>query len=167
MSRARRRTDAVIVLVVPLLVAVLVYGGREALRRQWSLDLRRLAPLAGVAAVVAVVGGLELDGGSALSPLILAFGVVLAGLAFAPGPQRPGGGRGPVGRARRPDRADARAPSRGPAPSAAAVARALGRVEARELSRSPWFGVGVGFCVLVFVLFGFVWAAEDTGTWDG
>jgi hypothetical protein len=38
-------------------------------------------------------------------------------------------------------------------------------VEARELSRSPWFGVG--FCVLLLSLFVFVFAGEDTGTWDG
>lgn len=69
-----------------------------------------------------------------------------------------------MGRARGPDVGDApRRPGSGA--TAAAVARALGRVETRELSRSPWFGVGFGFCVLVFLLFGFVWAAEDSGTW--
>jgi hypothetical protein len=43
-------------------------------------------------------------------------------------------------------------------------------VEARELATSPWFGVGIGFCLLIFV-FGFVMtevlAATDKETWQG
>lgn len=156
-----------IVLVVPLLVAALVYGGLEAFRRRRSVDLRRLAPLAGGAAFAALLGGTVLGGSSGASERMLILGAVLfAGLAFVLGRSSrvavEGSWAGPSVLASRPPRAN-----RASVPSAAAVARALGRAEARELSRSPWFGIGFGFCVLVFVLFGFVWAAEDSGTWDG
>ncbi|HUP86421.1 MAG TPA: hypothetical protein VM143_12205 [Acidimicrobiales bacterium] len=57
--------------------------------------------------------------------------------------------------------------TRDPAPSGWAVARALGRVECRQLVQSPWFGVGVGFCVLLLVLFGFVFSSDNGDTWDG
>ena len=123
----------VIVLVVPLLVAALAYGGREAMRRRDSVDLRRIAPLTG--------------------------GATLSRRGPVPADDRWMGSAAQA--------ATVTADDRGAGASAAAVARALGRVEARELSRSPWFGVGVGFCVLLLALFGFVWVGEDVGTWDG
>lgn len=52
-------------------------------------------------------------------------------------------------------------------PTARSVARALGRVEARELMSSAWFGVGVGFCVLLYFLFGFVFANDNGEVWEG
>lgn len=59
-------------------------------------------------------------------------------------------------------------PARGEreASSPALVARALGRVEARELAASPWFGVGLGFCLLVYVSFAVVWPDDDTQLWS-
>lgn len=48
--------------------------------------------------------------------------------------------------------------------SGLAVGAALGRVEAKQLLRSPWFGVGLGFLLLLLVLFGIVWADENDET---
>jgi hypothetical protein len=42
---------------------------------------------------------------------------------------------------------------------------ALGLVEARELSGSPWFAVGVGFTILELVMFGFVWSGDLASHW--
>ena len=43
-----------------------------------------------------------------------------------------------------------------------AVVAALGRAESRYLLRSPWFGAGIGFCMLVFLLFGVVFDPSIT-----
>ena len=51
------------------------------------------------------------------------------------------------------------------APSTRSVAAALGRVEARELVSSGAFGIGVGFCGLIVLLFGGVWGDENTEPW--
>lgn len=159
----------VIVLVVPLLVAALLYGGRDAVRRREAVDLRRLAPLTGGTALALAFGALMVGGaGSDGAPvgLFVAPVVVLAAATLALARRGPvtvdGRWTGSAAQA-----ATLTADDRGTVASAAAVARALGRVEARELSRSPWFGVGVGFCMVLLALFGFVWAGEDTGTWDG
>jgi hypothetical protein len=45
----------------------------------------------------------------------------------------------------------------------AAVPMALSRVEVRELTTSPAFGVGLGFCALALFLFGRVWAGDYGG----
>lgn len=44
-----------------------------------------------------------------------------------------------------------------------AVSMALSRIEARELASSASMGVGVGFCLMVLVLFGQVWAGDHRG----
>lgn len=41
------------------------------------------------------------------------------------------------------------------------VAAALARAEAREWLASGWFAVGIGFCLLLTVLLGWVWAADS------
>ncbi|MEX2293523.1 MAG: hypothetical protein WD691_07005, partial [Acidimicrobiales bacterium] len=43
---------------------------------------------------------------------------------------------------------------------------ALAWVEGRHLLASPAFGAGIGFCVLLFVLFTFVWGGENTAPWS-
>lgn len=43
------------------------------------------------------------------------------------------------------------------------VTAALARVEARLWLSSPWFGVGLGFCVLLALLFGWVFTADTDG----
>lgn len=45
------------------------------------------------------------------------------------------------------------------------IIRALGRVEARELTSSIWFGVGLGFSLVVNVLFAVVWGKDETHLW--
>lgn len=50
-----------------------------------------------------------------------------------------------------------------PTASPGAVARALARVEARELVTSPAFGTGLGFCLLMLWLFGWVWVGDYAG----
>lgn len=160
---------SVIVLVVPLLVAAVVTGGREAMRRREAVDLHRLAALTGGVAVAAALGALTVGGAGAGGPasLFVAAAVVLAAGTFVLARRGPAAADGRW-TAQATQAACPTVDGRGSGvASAAAVARALGRVEARELSRSPWFGVGVGFCVLLAALFGFVFAAEDTGTWDG
>ena len=50
-----------------------------------------------------------------------------------------------------------------PAGGPVAVPMALSRVEARELTTSPAFGVGLGFCALMLFLFGRTWAGDYGG----
>jgi hypothetical protein len=45
------------------------------------------------------------------------------------------------------------------------IARALGRVEARELLGSGPFGVGLGFCALLLLLFGIIWSPVNPEPW--
>lgn len=156
----------VLVFVIPLLVAGLLVAGRETLRPGHPRDLRRLGPvLLGVAAVgvFALFLGVGSDGSNA--PFLLLAAVPLAGVALLRAR------RGPVAVAERswstPIAAQPRAggPGRPERPPARSVARALGQVEARELATSPWFGVGIGFCVLLFMLFGFVYAGDNNESW--
>ena len=51
------------------------------------------------------------------------------------------------------------------APAAGKVALALARVEGRELAGSPWFGVGVGFLVVSFLLFTVVYGSGNGEHW--
>jgi hypothetical protein len=44
------------------------------------------------------------------------------------------------------------------------VAAALGRAEVRQWVSSPWFACGVAFCVLMVVLFGWVWTYDTDGS---
>ncbi len=43
---------------------------------------------------------------------------------------------------------------------------ALGRVEGRQFTASVWFAVGLAFSVLMILLFGWIWAGDNTGTWQ-
>lgn len=52
-----------------------------------------------------------------------------------------------------------------PRPSARRVAAALSRVEARELATCGWFGVGVGFLVISFLMFCVVYGSDNGGHW--
>lgn len=62
-------------------------------------------------------------------------------------------------------RAGDAAPASPPKPPATRrqVAAALARVETREWLASPWFATGVGFCILLTVLFGWVFASDSDG----
>ena len=64
--------------------------------------------------------------------------------------------------------ADQRPQGRGPrddVPAQWRVVAALGRVEARELVSSPWFGTGVGFQLWLFLAFGVIYNEEDLSLW--
>lgn len=151
----------VLVLAVPLTVAVLLGGSRAR-----GAD-RSLVPLVGGVAVV--VGGwslIALGDGSGIEWRLVAVAVPAVGLVVAARARRvaalPDRWAAPVVLA--PGSAAGAARQVRSAPGA--VAAALGRVEAREVLRSAWFGIGAGFCVLLLVLFGFVFAG-DAGTWEG
>lgn len=148
-------------LAVPFLVAAALAG----LRRRGS-DWRRLAPVVGAAGAVLVGWSLiGLGQGTGIDwPVVVVGAPALAFVVTArarPAPAPIDRWTGAVADRGAVNESGILVPS-----SAAAVARSLGRVESRELVRSPWFGVGVGFCVLLFVLFGIVFAA-DTPTWAG
>lgn len=46
------------------------------------------------------------------------------------------------------------------------VILALARAESREWLSNPWFAIGIGFCALLFVLFGWVFTGDNDGV-DG
>ncbi|MGH3371977.1 MAG: hypothetical protein ACRDPR_18485 [Nocardioidaceae bacterium] len=150
----------VVVAAVLLVARELVWPGGEHF-------LQRLGPplvgLAVVAALFSVLGGT--DGESNLAVVLGLLVVALAGLGIVLTRRS-----SPV--ADRMWSAPAAVPTRiaGPqsrgASKAGSVAQALGRVEARELATSPWFGVGAGFCVLIYVLFGFAWEDTNGETWN-
>lgn len=155
----------VLSLAAALVVAGLLQAGRNATCPGAGPVLRRFGPFlfgcAAVAAFMAVAGGAESDGGSVaflaiVAVTLAAVGVTISRRGPAPADQAwSASGVGPVARGVGP---------RGhPVPGA--VARALGRVEARELATSPWFGVGIGFCLLFFVLFAVVWGDVNSETW--
>lgn len=50
-------------------------------------------------------------------------------------------------------------------PPARRVARALSRVEAREMASSPWFGLGVGFLAMAYLLFAVVYPEDNASHW--
>jgi len=150
---------------VVVLGGLAVTGLRALPRRREGIE-RRIGPVVG--GLVAAALGFTLIGGVDSSYSI----IVMASLGFA-GPalaflvlRRPGrtterSWGGPAAR----DVPTAFTARTGrPAPWA--VARALGRVEARELSQTVWFGVGIGFCLLIFAIFGIVYAADNSETWE-
>jgi hypothetical protein len=115
-------------------------------------------------------GGIQAGGPVAL---ILPLGIVaLGGMLF----RRPGAAVD-LGWAGRPSAGGAPAPSatKGAPPESSPVAAprppatrrqvaaALARAEVRQWLASPWFTVGIAFCVLMIVLFGLVWANDIDG----
>jgi hypothetical protein len=131
--------------------------------------MNRLGPL--FCGVAVVAGALFMFGGAGDAsnggPPVAALGLVVAGslaalaLIFVHGRQtavlaeRPWSGQ------------PAPAPlagGRSGVPSARAVAVALGRVEGRQFTNSAWFAAGIALCVLLFLLFGIIWAGENGGT---
>jgi hypothetical protein len=144
----------------------LAIAALRALPRRGEGIERRVGPIVG--GLVAAALGFALIGGVDSSYSI----IVLACLGFA-GPalaflvlRRPGrtterSWSGPAAR-----EIALAFTARAGKPAPAAVARALGRVEARELSQSVWFGVGIGFCLLIYAIFGFVYSADNSETWE-
>ena len=61
--------------------------------------------------------------------------------------------------------ASAGAPSLPPPCSPFATVRALARAEGRQLLLSPWFAMGLGFCVVIILTFGVIWADDSTDSW--
>jgi len=125
--------------------------------------MRRLAPLLGGIAAVGVVFPIVsgVQGGRLLivEPLFALLGVVALVVARRPATVESGWS----GTARASGAADVLPVTRSVAhPSARQVAGALARVEARELASSPWFGVGIGFLVLTYVVFTVIY--NDSGS---
>jgi hypothetical protein len=132
--------------------------------------MNRLGPLlAGVAAVAGAVflfggAGDASSGGPPVTLLGLIAVVALGGLALtlihgrqtAVLPERSWSA---------PAAAQAPSAGRSGAPPARAVAMALGRVEGRQFTSSAWFAAGLAFSFLIIVLFGFIWAGDNNGTW--
>lgn len=144
----------------------LAVTGLRALPRRGEAVERRIPPVVGglVAAALgfAVVGGVDSSYSIVvLACLMFAGPALLYFVARRPGRTMERSWTGPAAR----DVPDAFTPRTGPA-APWAVARSLGRVEARELSRSVWFGVGIGFCLLIYGIFGFVYASDNSETWE-
>ena len=45
------------------------------------------------------------------------------------------------------------------------VIRAIGRFESAQLATSPWFGAGIGFCVIIIVAFAIVYDSDEVHLW--
>ena len=157
------------ILLVPLLIGAILFGGREVIRRRRSFEWRRLGVVIGGAAAVCGLGALLFgfeQGPNGPAAVLAGTAAIGGGVAVAALRRDPRAADGQW--AARADRAGSIAGPRRPGPaSTRAVARALARVEARELWRSPWFAIGIGFCALGLALFGFAWVADDSVTWDG
>lgn len=122
---------------------------------------RRLVPVLSAVLATAFFGGLAF--GSPLSSLLFV-GPVVALLAWV------------AVHGRRPAREEARWLSPAPAPApgrpvlavpgtSRQVATALGRAESHELAFSAWFGIGVGFLVVIFVTFAVINADDNGQVW--
>ena len=129
--------------------------------------MRRLAPvLAGIAGVGIVLLLVVGDGPGVLFvvPAFVAVGVVALVGSRRPAVVETGWSA--------PGRLEGPEPSPAPAgsaprtkPPARKVAVALSRFEAHELALNPWFGIGVGFLVVNFLLLTVVWGAENGEHW--
>lgn len=158
----------ILIVVVPaLVVALLRMNGRaeSSAKGGPSLWSRWMPTMAGIAVVGVFL--LFLLGGETPSrvpvlglaaALVLVLGILLVSRRPSTTPDR--SWSAPV----RMDQSPAPRPAR-PA-SEWSVARALGRVEARQLFQSPWFGIGIGFCLLLVLMFGFMFANEDGSAWE-
>ena len=161
-----------VVLFVSLVVVALAFARRgSAIGSAGPGGTGALAPVLGgvavVAAAVFLLGGSEdgSDGGPPVMLLGLVAALALAGLALtllhrrqsAVLPERPWSA---------PVAAAVPGSGRAGASPARAVALALGRVEGRQFTASAWFAVGLAFSVLIILLFGIIWAGDNTGTWQ-
>ena len=133
-----------------------------------------LVALTGVLVVIAVLIGSESVGGLPILAVLLALGLAArvgyrtrrprVELGWA-GPRRPELGSVPVGGGIGDDSQRWRplvAPVR-PLTTRRQVARALGRCESGHMLSSPWFGAGLGFCVVLTALYGVMWARHRDG----
>ncbi|MEO6629051.1 MAG: hypothetical protein ABIP03_10840 [Aquihabitans sp.] len=50
-------------------------------------------------------------------------------------------------------------------PRRGSVAASLARFEVRELVASPWFGIGIGFCLVQLVALGLIWENDNERGW--
>lgn len=144
-------------LVVPLLAAAALAGWRAR-----GSEAHRVTRAAGATAVVLLgwsLMGLGEGTGVDWSLAVVGLPVVAFVAAARLGPVRAAPDRWST-----PWVPSSAVPQRDPS-SARSVRTALGRVEARELARSPWFGAGIGFCLLLFYLFGISFVTDAT-TWE-
>lgn len=120
---------------------------------------RRLVPVLSAILATAFFGGLAF--GSPVSSLVFV-GPIVALLAWV------------AVHRRRPAREEAGWAAPAPAPArpvlavpgtSRQVAAALGRAESHELAFSAWFGVGLGFLVVIFVTFAVIYADDNGQLW--
>ena len=125
-----------------------------------------LGAIAAVAGAVFLLGGVgdASSGGSPIMAVGLVAVVTLGGLALTLIHRRRTAVLPERSWSATPAAAQPPSAGRSGAPPARAVALALGRVEGRQFTASVWFAVGLAFSVLIILLFGFVWAGENSGT---
>lgn len=128
--------------------------------------MRRLAaPLLGIGATGVLAALMSGTGTGVIGGLagVLAFAVLVAVGSRAVDRRRAGrepGWSAPATVTFRPAVDPPMSPSR-------TVAMAIGRVEAREMASSASLGVGIGFCLLILLLLGRVWAGDYRGGLPG
>lgn len=157
-------------IIVPVLGVVALVALLAAGRQAGRLDRRSIpfpAWLAGVGAAAAVafllVGSPGAVGGDATG-LVIASIVPIGVLGWAL--TRRAGRNGGADRAWRAasevPAVTARALERASSPATAA---ALARVEGRQLATTPWFGAGVGFLLVMILVFAVIFGGENTQPW--
>lgn len=144
--------------------------------------MRRLRPPVLAAVWAAAVGSVAVGGGGIMAASLLATATAVTAVALATR-QRGRGRGGTESRWSAPGEPRAAVPVTAVPPTGApvvgaptigasdrrsrrAVARSIGRFEARELAINPWFGAGVGICVLGLIAFASIADPEPTDLAD-
>lgn len=138
-------------------------GGAGPARR--SRVARRLGPVVAGIAGISAIGLAVMGGGSGIVALPVA---VVAALVVVLLSRRPRRGRAEPawdGSSALAATAPAPAARRAAPATAQQVAFALGRVEARELASTPWFGMGIGFLTVVVLALVVLFPQDNGSSW--
>ena len=130
--------------------------------------MRRAAPVLAAVAGVGIVAPFFVGAGPSTVLFLLPVSAVVGAASLAAFRRAPAVEPGWSGRAGRVGvgSAEAHAGPRPPSRAAAGrVAAALARVEGRELASSPWFGTGLGFLAMTYLMFAVVWADDNGSHW--
>lgn len=130
--------------------------------------MRRIAPLLAGIAGVGIVLPFLVGAGTRTALFVVPLFAAL-GLVALVGSRRPAvverGWSGAAGRVAQAAVAAPTPPRPLSRPRGRRVAAALARVEARELATSPWFGAGLGFLAICYLLFAVVYANDNVSHW--